>query len=161
MCMNHSSCHTHMWIFVSFSYVNGSKYDWIRSSIFIFVLFSLFLLYKGDIIYKYMSLHLKIWDFLTLVNLARSIFTENWIKFIMLHPIWQQKHESHVVHVETINHLVHAHGNPTKRCPTWLSCFCCQIGCLQCVKCMDLPLFKSMVLFFTWDALVSSLIFIP
>ena len=81
------SYHTHTW--------NDSKYDWNPFIyIYIYVYIYYFLCRKGDIIYRYVSLHLEFWDFLILVNLGRSI-------------IWDAS---------------------------------CQIGCLQCVKCMHLPL---------------------
>mgnify|MGYP007084847654 CR=1 FL=1 len=97
------------------------------------------LCHKGDIIYRYVSLHhsLEIWVFLTLGKLTRSIFIENSMKSIIYGPSLQ------------------ATWKPHQKMPNMVLMF------LQCLKCMELPLFKSMVLFFLWDALVSSSIFIP
>ena len=104
------SYHTHTW--------NGSKYDW---NPFVYIYIYYFLCQKGDIIYRYVSLHLKIWDFLTLVILRNSIFMENRKKSIIHGP------------------FVQATWKPHQKMPTWLSCIWCQIRCLQCVKRMDIP----------------------
>ena len=55
------------------------------------------LCHKGDIIYRYVSLHhsLEIWVFLTLGKLTRSIFIENSMKSIIYGPSLQATWKPH------------------------------------------------------------------